>query len=140
MTATINTAVLTLLGIVLWTTQVPTAQAAEFRGGFSGEELLGHCAAEESDPSKDFERGICIGYVDGFAAGRFVGETYHAFHHREEKLDGIYGHLCVPDAVSRGKLARAFVLFLKKNPERLKLPAALLLEDALREAFPCPDK
>ena len=135
-----NTAVLSILGLVLWTMPVLAAQAANFRGGFSGEEMLGHCAAEERDPSKDFDRGVCIGYVDGFHAGRFVGETYHAFHHRDEKLDNIYGQLCVPDTVSRGKLARVFVLFLRKNPERLKLPAALLLEDALREEFPCPNK
>jgi hypothetical protein len=30
------------------------------------------------------------------------------------------------------------VQFLQQHPDKLKLPASLLLEDALREAYPCP--
>ncbi len=133
-------AALALLGTLLWTFHAREAAAAGFRGGFTGEEMLQHCRAEEKDPVKDFGRGICIGFIDGFAAGHFVGETYHAFHHREEKIDDIYGHLCIPDTVNRGQLAKAFVQFLEKHPEKLKLPAGLVLEDALRDAFPCAAK
>jgi hypothetical protein len=53
-------------------------------------------------------------------------------------MDDIFGHLCVPDGTTRGHLARVFVQFLERNPEKLKLPAGLLLEDALRESFLCP--
>lgn len=102
--------------------------------------MLHHCRAEEKDPVKDFGRGICIGFIDGFAAGHYLGETYHAFHHRDEKIEEIYGHLCIPDTVNRGQLARTFVQFLEKNPEKLKLSAGLVLEDALRDAFPCAAK
>ena len=120
---------------------LPTqTSAAWFRGGFTGEEMLNHCRAEEKDPVKDFGRGVCIGFIDGFVAGRYTGDTYHAFHHREEKIDDIYGHLCVPDSVNRGHLAITFVQYLERNPEKLKLPAGLVLEDALREAFPCGTK
>ena len=135
-----KTAALVLLGTLLWIFPPPEAPAAGFRGGFTGEEMLGHCRAEEKDPVKDFGRGICIGFIDGFAAGHYVGETYHAFHHREEKIDDIYGHLCLPDSVNRGQLVRTFVQFLEKNPDKLKLPAGLVLEDALRDAFPCAAK
>jgi hypothetical protein len=122
----------------LWCACPPVQAAAWFRGGFTAEEMLVHCSAEEKDPVKDFGRGICIGFIDGFAAGHYAAETYHAFHHRDEKIDDIYGHLCIPDTVKRGQLARIFVQFLEMNREKRKLPAGLVLEDALREAFPCP--
>ena len=135
-----KTAALALVGTLLWASQPSETPAAWFRGGFTGAEMLQHCRAEETDPVKDFGRGICIGFIDGFAAGHYTGETYHAFHHRDEKIDEIYGHLCIPDTVNRGQLARTFVQFLEKNPDKLKLPAGLVLEDALREAFPCAGK
>jgi hypothetical protein len=114
------------------------AHSAWLHSGFTGEEMLGYCKAEEKDPTKDFPRGLCIGFIDGFVAGHHVGDTYHAFHHREERIDDIYGHLCIPENASRGQLSRIFVQHLLKNPDKLKMPAGLLLEDALREAFPCP--
>jgi len=135
-----KTAALALVGSLLWASQPSEAPAAWFRGGFTGAEMLQHCRAEDKDPVKDFGRGVCIGFIDGFAAGHYAGETYHAFHHRDEKIDDIYGHLCIPDTVNRGQLARTFVQFLEKNPEKLKLPAGLALEDALRDAFPCAAK
>ncbi|HKB81719.1 MAG TPA: Rap1a/Tai family immunity protein [Burkholderiales bacterium] len=135
-----KTTALALFGTLLWAIHPVETPAAWFRGGFTGEEMLQHCKAEEKDPVKDFDRGICIGFIDGFAAGHYIGETYHAFHHRDEKIDEIYGHLCIPDTVNRGQLARTFVQFLEKNRNKLKLPAGLVLEDALREAFPCAAK
>ncbi len=133
-------AALVLFGTLWWGFAPAESPASWFRGGFTAEEMLGHCRAEEKDPVKDFGRGVCIGFLDGFTAGHQVAETYHAFHHREEKLDDIYGHLCIPETVSRGQLARAFVQFVEKNPTKLKLPAGLVLEDALRDAFGCPGK
>jgi hypothetical protein len=116
----------------------PAGTSPWFQGKFTGEEMLAHCRAADSEPIQDFGRGICTGFLDGFAAGHFVAETWHGFHHREEKMDDIFGHLCVPESKTRGQLARVFVQFLERNPEKLKLPAGLLLEDALRESFPCP--
>lgn len=133
-------AAMALFGTLWWGVAPAESPAAWFSGGFTAEEMLGHCRAEEKDPVKDFGRGVCIGFLDGFAAGHHVAETYHAFHHRDEKLDDIYGHLCIPETVNRGQLARAFVQFLEKNPAKLKLPAGLVLEDALRDAFVCPGK
>ena len=135
-----KTTALALIGTLLWIFHSLETPAAGFRGGFTGAEMHGHCRAEEKDPVKDFGRGICIGFIDGFAAGHYIGETYHAFHHREEKIDDIYGHLCLPDGVNRGQLVRTFVQFLEKSPDKLKLPAGLVLEDALRDAFPCAAK
>lgn len=130
-------AVVVLVCTLLFAIHAGVSAAGWFGGGFTGGEMLSYCRAEAADPVKDFGRGICVGFIDGFAAGHYVAETYHAFHHRDEKIDDIYGHLCVPDNVSRGQLARVFVQFLEKRPDKLKMPAGLLLEDALREAFPC---
>jgi hypothetical protein len=116
----------------------PAGALPWLQGKFTGEEMLAHCKATDKDPMQDFGRGICTGFIDGFAAGHFVAETWHAFHHRDEKRDEIFGHLCAPESTTRGQLARVFVQFLEKNPEKIKLPAGLLLEDALRESFPCP--
>ncbi|MGQ0578292.1 MAG: Rap1a/Tai family immunity protein [Betaproteobacteria bacterium] len=117
---------------------VPAGAGQWVQGRFTGEEMLAHCKAADKDPMHDFGRGICTGFIDGFAAGHYVAETWHAFHHRDEKKDDIFGHLCVPESTTRGQLARVFVQFLERYPEKLKLPAGLLLADALRESFPCP--
>lgn len=128
-----------LLGTLLCAAPVPHAIAAWYRGGFTGEEILEHCRQSlNTDPVKDFSRGICAGFIDGFTAGHYVAETYHAFHHREEKIEEIYGRLCVPESTSRGQMARAFVQYLQAHQDKLKLPASLLIEDALREAYACP--
>lgn len=134
-----RTVVPAFLGLLVLAVPAAGAAAGWYRGGFSGEEILEHCSQSlNTDPVKDFNRGICAGFIDGFTAGHFVAETYHAFHHRDEKLEDIYGHLCVPDTTSRGQMARVFVQFMQAHPDKLKLPAALLIEDALREAYPCP--
>jgi hypothetical protein len=130
-----------LRGLLLASLVIASSMASGagwFQGKFTGEEMLTHCKAADKDPIQDFGRGICAGFLDGFAAGHFVAETWHGFHHRDEKIDDIVGHLCVPEGTTRGQLARVFVQFLEKNPERMKLPAGLLLEDALRESYPCP--
>lgn len=134
-----RTVVTALSGLLLFAALAVQPAAAWYRGGFTGQEILDHCKESlNTDPVKDFNRGICAGFIDGFTAGHHMAETYHAFHHRDEKLEEIYGHLCIPDATSRGQMARVFVQFLQTHPDRLKLPAALLIEDALREAYPCP--
>ncbi len=130
-------AVLAFFGIMLWVASSAANSAGWFRGGFTGEDMLNHCKAAEADPVKDFGRGVCIGFIDGFVGGHVVAESYHAFHHRDEKIDDIYGHLCIPDTVNRGQLAKIFVQFLEKNADKRQLPAGLVLEDAMREAFPC---
>ena len=134
-----RTVVTAFLGLLVLAAPAAGTAAGWYRGGFSGEEILEHCSQSlNTDPVKDFNRGICAGFIDGFTAGHFVAETYHAFHHRDEKLEDIYGHLCIPDTTSRGQMARVFVQFMQAHPDKLKLPAALLIEDALREAYPCP--
>ena len=117
---------------------VDTAEQ-RFRGSFTGEEMLTACRAfATEDPVRDFEKGICRGFIDGFFAGYYAAELWHAFHHREESLDRVFGRLCVPRDVNRNAIAVVLVKYLEKNRDKMKWNAGLLLESALKESFPCP--
>jgi hypothetical protein len=116
------------------------ADETYLKGNFTGEEMLRYCKVPNDDSVRDFERGICTGFIDGFAAGHHAAELWHAFHHRDEPIDSIFGHLCVPKDVNRTALVSLFVRHLEANPDNLGWNAGLLLETALREAYPCEEE
>ena len=113
---------------------------AYLRGNFTGEEMLRYCKVASEDSVRDFERGICTGFIDGFAAGHHAAELWHAFHHRDESIDNIYGQLCVPTDVNRTALVAVFVRYLENHRDTLGWNAGLRLESALRDAYPCPEQ
>lgn len=113
------------------------AEEIYLKGSFTGEEMLKYCKVANDDSVRDFERGVCTGFIDGFAAGHHAAELWHAFHHRDEKIDDIYGHLCVPKDTNRTALVTMFVRYLESHPENLGWNAGLLLESAIQEAYPC---
>ena len=114
--------------------------AADVQEAFTGKEMAGYCSELGKDLQKDFERGICVGFLDGFISGHRVAETYHAFHHREENIDNVFGRLCLGPKVNRAQLAKTFNRYTERFPQKLNDPAGLVLEEALREAYPCPAK
>ena len=139
MPALINSTLIRLLAAaVLLLPSVVWPAEDWFRGSFTGKEMLTACRAVGTDSVNDFERGICRGFIEGFVAGRYVGDTSHALHHREEKLDQIPGRLCIPKDINKVTLAIVFVQYVDKNPEKQGWNAGLLLEAALKDAFPCP--
>ena len=101
------------------------ANDAYLKGGFTGEEMLKYCKVTNDDSVRDFERGICTGFIDGFAAGHHVAELWHAFHHRDEDINNIYGHLCVPVDANRTALVALFVRYLENNPDNIKWNAGV---------------
>ncbi len=109
------------------------------KGSFTGAEMLKYCKVAHDDSVRDFERGVCTGFIDGFAAGHHAAELWHAFHHRDENIDNIFGHLCVPKDANRTALVTLFVRYLESHPDNLDWSAGLLLESALREAYPCKE-
>ena len=117
-----------------------SAEDIYLKGSFTGEEMLKYCKVSSDDSVRDFERGICTGFIDGFAAGHHAAELWHAFHHRDEDIANIYGHLCVPTDVNRTTLVSMFVRYLENNRDNLGWNAGLLLEAAFREAYPCPEE
>jgi hypothetical protein len=110
------------------------------RGSFTGKEILAACKAASGESVHDFERGACRGFIEGFIAGRHVGDTVHAFHHRSERLETVYGRLCIPAKIDKSNLIFLFVVYLEKNPDKMNWNAGVLLETALQEAFPCPEE
>jgi hypothetical protein len=116
------------------------ANEVYLKGNFTGAEMLKYCKVASDDSVRDFERGVCTGFIDGFAAGHHAAELWHAFHHREETIDSIFGHLCVPKDANRTALVTLFVRYLENHPDHLDWNAGLLLETALREAYPCSEE
>ena len=110
------------------------------QGNFTGQEMLKYCKAASDNSTRDFERGVCTGFIDGFAAGHHAAELWHAFHHRDEEIDNIFGHLCVPKDTNRTALVAMFVRYLENHPDKLEWAAGLLLESALSETYPCEKK
>ena len=113
------------------------ADGVYLKGNFTGEEMLKYCKVANDDSVRDFERGVCTGFIDGFAAGHHAAELWHAFHHRDETIDNIYGLLCVPNDTNRTALVAMFVRYPESHRDNLGWNAGLLLESALREAYPC---
>jgi hypothetical protein len=129
-----------LVSAMLASAQCLAAGGDYLQGNFTGTEMLKYCQAADDDSVRDFERGVCTGFIDGFAAGHHAAELWHAFHHREETIDNIYGHLCVPRDTNRTALVTLFVRYLENHPDNLNWNAGLLLEAALRDAYPCPEE
>lgn len=127
------------LATILTTSVAIAADDAYLKGSFTGAEMLKYCKVSSDDSVRDFERGVCTGFIDGFAAGHHAAELWHAFHHRDENIDNIYGHLCVPRDANRTALVTLFVRYLENHPDNLDWGAGLLLESALREAYPCKE-
>lgn len=113
------------------------ANDAYFTGKFTGAEMLKYCKVDGNESVRDFERGVCTGFVAGFAAGHHAAGLWHAFHHRDEDIDNIFGHLCVPKDANQTSLVALFVRYLEGHPDNLSWNAGLLLETALKEAYPC---
>ena len=127
-----------IITMTLFTAPYSIAAGDEYlQGNFTGAEMLKYCKAANDDSVRDFERGVCTGFIDGFAAGHHAAELWHAFHHREETIDNIYGHLCVPKDTNRTALVTMFVRYLESHRDSLSWNAGLLLEAAIREAYPC---
>jgi hypothetical protein len=74
-----------------------------------------------------FQAGYCLGYVNG---------VYH-----RASMEGAHGrgpdYVC-SRATGHGEPFLIIIKYLKENPTELYHPASLLLEEALREAWPCP--
>ena len=123
---------------MLFPTAYSIAAGEEYlQGNFTGAEMLKYCKAANDDSVRDFERGVCTGFIDGFAAGHHAAELWHAFHHRDETIDNIFGHLCVPKDTNRTALVTMYVRYLESHRDSLSWNAGLLLEAAFREAYPC---
>jgi len=102
----------------------------------SGNELLQDCrtAARISNLRGDQAfadnlraQGNCYSYIRGVHEG--IGATV--------ALADIPDIFCIPNQVRMGQIHDTIIQYLERNPQRRHLPAALLIIQALRNAFPC---
>lgn len=103
---------------------------------FNGEQLLGYCTdvikyqQDKSDksPSRFYNMGLCYGFISGVVNNHKIMFQYR-------KVPKLF---CTPEQITIAEIAVIFVKDLEKNPQNLQINGALLLDGALKDAFPCP--
>ena len=88
----------------------------------SGNYLIKACQ-RALDNFNDWQAGYCLGWVDGISAVN----------------DGL-NLVCMTDHVTRGQAVRVVVKYLQDHPKDLDRSGAILVAEALQEAWPCPPK
>jgi Rap1a immunity proteins len=104
-----------------------------------GSSLLAKCSLDvraldgEKLSSADIAEGaFCTGYVSGIHDTDYMVQMLE----EHEKIT-LMKHACPPSNVSTEQAVRVVVKYLRDNPERLHMPAAVLVTDAIRRSFPC---
>lgn len=114
---------------------VPGAASAE---NLSGNELLSVCEAKDDSA----QLGYCLGYVQGAIEGMKWGISVPLFASGEEadqvdKAGNAILGFCLPTDVTLGQNRDVIVKFLTDNPAERHNSARTLIQDALKQAFPC---
>lgn len=92
-------------------------------GFYTGNELYSECAARESVSTYYQSNAFCSGYISG-VSDHFTGTS--------EK-----GLLCIDNNVTIGQIKKIFISYIDRNPEKLHLPAWVLVENSMYQAFKC---
>jgi hypothetical protein len=104
-----------------------------------GSSLLTNCSLAvrvfdgEKLSSVDATEGtFCVDYISGIHDTDFMVQMLE----EHEKIT-LMKHACPPSNASTAQAVRIVVKYLHDNPERLHMPASVLVTDAIRSAFPC---
>lgn len=124
---------MTRLRIVLLSAMLATNAAAQtpVPRQTMARDVLAACSAgldPRPEPGAEIQRGLCGGYLIGFAAGYDQANTSGP-------------PLWCPPAKRRPSLeqmARAFTLYMQQHPEQLQEGLGAVIPPALRSAWPCP--
>lgn len=95
-----------------------TADAAKW--GTPGSEMWGACARAlrpHDTPDNGYNAGLCVGTINAVV---FIRDD-----------------ICLSDGVSRDQATRVVVRYFETHPELLHFDGVTLVQDALREAWPC---
>lgn len=93
----------------------------------SARDLLLTCSASKlTSPGRE-RRRYCDGFVSGVEEGARIGSGQ----------PGARPDICAPAEVTARRLAEAYVLYAADHRNDLERPAAAVVLDALREAYPC---
>jgi hypothetical protein len=99
----------------------------------SGNELLAR--ANDCEKYRAGEKAPEISWNCGSARSYTMGISDLYFVLNSRWL--IERHFCKPDDVSRDQLAVTVKKYMEDHPEKMDLPAAGIIFDALTEAYPC---
>jgi hypothetical protein len=113
--------------------------AQDFAWNGEGSDLLTKCSLAvrafdgEKLSSLDADEGtFCVGYILGSHDTDFMVQMLE----EHEKIT-LMKHACPPSNASTAQMVRVVVKYLRDNPERLHMPASVLVTDAVRSSFPC---
>lgn len=116
------------VGVVLLSLILPGKAGAQ---ATTGNEIQSKCKQLLND-NESFSSGFCAGFVDGVVDSQDMWEASDKMQNRSHVQS-----FCLPGKSTNGQLVRVFIKYLDDHPERLNEPAALLLVESLRKAFPC---
>ena len=103
----------------------------------TGDELRENCKYAVSDSDADHamaRAGFCIGFIDGFQQFEQLVDISQGANDANSSARLI----CTPDGVTNRQNVKVVVKYLDRHPEFLHKFAALLVLEAMQEAFPCP--
>ena len=113
------------------------AQDFDWKG--DGSSLLRKCSlavrifdGEKLSSADAVEGTFCVGYISGIHDMDYTVQMLE----EHEKIT-LMKHACPPSNVSTEQAVRVVVKYLRDNPERLNLPASVLVTGAVRTSFPC---
>jgi hypothetical protein len=104
-----------------------------------GSSLLRKCSlavrifdGEKLSSTDAVDGGFCVGYVSGSHDTDYMVQMLE----EHDKIT-LMKHACPPSKASTEQIVRIVVKYLHDNPERLDMPASVLVTDAIRSSFPC---
>lgn len=117
-----------LVGVVALVVLIGSAGST--RGGFeTGNEIFDNC---REAVAKDSEEWQDVAYCQSYIAGAF--DMAQLVMTMEETPKTI----CPPSGVTLGQAVRVVYKYLEENPARTNFSAAILVWEALKQAWPCP--
>jgi hypothetical protein len=104
-----------------------------------GSSLLTKCSlavrifdGEKLSSGDAVDGGICVGYIWGSHDTDYMVQMLE-----EHQKITMMKHACTPSNASTSQMVRVVVKYLRDNPDRLNMPASVLVTDAIRSSFPC---
>jgi hypothetical protein len=101
----------------------------------SGNEFNTTCFVKAQDSLPPFDYGYCDGYITGALDTTVLSESMVD---REGKPLSKQ-HVCMSEHVTHGQVLLIIKKYFTNNPEHFNWDAAILVHNALIDAFPCKD-
>ena len=101
----------------------------------TGNKFLRDCKViiedREATADERWRTAFCAGYVQGFM------DEHDAWQILEETQSKQLVLFCIPDVATNQQIIKIIAKYMGDHPDKLHIPASLLMEKALNIAFPC---